>query len=134
MRRNRRCVQTDIRTPHRAIRSEHSALTDDPLRHVVLKTEPDLEVALRHAAYSIDAICVGSLSCGDRTLPSVIPTKNITASITPISPSFRGGLSLRICLSKSSSSRRFILEVPIFVPNETQLRSIGNAAKLSLFH
>src|SRR6516164_2853231 len=61
-----------------------------------------LEVALRHAAYSIDAICVGALWCGDRTLPSVMPTKNIVASIKAITPSFLGGVSLRICLSKSS--------------------------------
>ena len=52
--------------------------------------------------YSIDAICVGALWCGDRTLPSVMPTKNIAASIKAITPSCRGGVSLRICLSKSS--------------------------------
>ena len=45
-----------------------------------------------------------------------MPTKNIAAaSITAIAPSFRGGTSLRICLSKSSWSRRSIFEVPIFV-------------------
>jgi hypothetical protein len=67
------------------------------------------------SAYSIDAICVGSLWCGDRTLPMAMPTKNIAASITAITPSFRGGERLRICLSKSSRSRRFIFTVPIFV-------------------
>ncbi len=51
----------------------------------------------------------------DRTLPRVIPTKNIAASNTTITPSFRGGLSLRICLSKSSWSYRSILMVPNFV-------------------
>jgi len=51
-------------------------------------------------AISIDAICVGA--CGDRTLPSVMPNKNITASIAAITPPFLGGVSLRICLSKSS--------------------------------
>jgi hypothetical protein len=65
--------------------------------------------------YSIDAICVGSLWCGNTTPPMATPTKNIAASITPITPSFRGALSLRICLSKSSSSRRSIFTSPIFV-------------------
>jgi len=51
-------------------------------------------------AISIDAICVGA--CGDKTLPSVMPNKNITASIAAITPLFLGGVSLRICLSKSS--------------------------------
>jgi hypothetical protein len=55
-----------------------------------------------------------------------MPTKNIAASITAITPSFRGGLSLRICLSKSSWSRRFIFEVPIL--------STRNATKLPPFH
>jgi hypothetical protein len=41
-----------------------------------------------------------------------MPTKNIAASNTAIMPSFRGGLSLRICLSKSSWSRRSILRSP----------------------
>ena len=78
--------------------------------------------------YSIDAICIGSLWCADRTLPRAMPTKNIAAaSITAIAPSFCGGTSLRICLSKSSWSRRSIFEVPIFV-------SMRNAAKLPLFH
>jgi hypothetical protein len=98
------------------------------------RTWSDGVIGTKRARYSNDAICVGALWWGDRTLPSVIPTKNITASITAIAPSFRGGLSLRICLSKSSSSRWFILEVPIFVPNETQLCSIGNAVNVSLFH
>src|SRR6266436_6584913 len=55
-----------------------------------------------------------------------MPTKNIAASITAITPSFQGGLSLRICLSKSSWSRRFIFEVPIL--------STRNATKLPPFH
>src|SRR6516164_7877733 len=50
----------------------------------------------------IVAICIGSLWCTDRRLPTVIPIKNIAATITAIAPSFRGGVSLRICLSKSS--------------------------------
>jgi hypothetical protein len=49
--------------------------------------------------YFIDAICIGSLWCGDRTLPRAMPTKNIAANITAITPSFRGGPSLRVCLS-----------------------------------
>jgi hypothetical protein len=37
--------------------------------------------------YSIDAICIGSLWCADRTLPRAMPTKNIAAaSITAIAP------------------------------------------------
>jgi len=44
-----------------------------------------------------------------------MPTKNIAASIRAIAPSFRGGLSFRVCLSKSSWSYRFIFEVPKFV-------------------
>jgi hypothetical protein len=73
-------------------------------------------------AICVDAICVGSLWCADRTLPRVMPTTNITASITAITPSFRGALSLRICLSKSSWSRRSIFTSPIFVDaNATKL-------------
>src|SRR5262249_48369610 len=53
-------------------------------------------------ANCVDAICVGALWCGVRTLPSVMPTKNIVASITAITPSLLGGVSLRICFSKSS--------------------------------
>ena len=41
-----------------------------------------------------------------------MPSKNIAASIIAIMPSFRGGVSLRICLSKSSQSRRSILRSP----------------------
>jgi hypothetical protein len=48
-----------------------------------------------------------------------MPTKNIAASIIAITPSFRGGVSLRICLSKSSWSRRSILMSP-FCPCETR--------------
>jgi hypothetical protein len=70
--------------------------------------------------YSIDAICIGSLWCADRTLPRAMPTKNIAAIITAITPSFCGGPSLRICLSKSSWSRRSIFEVPIFGLCETR--------------
>jgi hypothetical protein len=44
-----------------------------------------------------------------------MPTKNIAASNTAIAPSFGGGVSLRICLSKSSRSCRSIFDVPIFV-------------------
>jgi hypothetical protein len=77
--------------------------------------------------YSIDAICVGSLWCGDRTAPMAMPAKNIAASITAITPSFRGGERLRNCLSNSSRSRRFIFTVPIIL-------FMGNAAKLPLFH
>src|SRR6516225_10660624 len=44
-----------------------------------------------------------------------MPTKNIAASIRAIAPLFRGGLSFRVCLSKSSWSYRFIFEVPKFV-------------------
>jgi len=64
--------------------------------------------------YSTNAICIGSLWCADRTLPRVMPTTNIAASNTAIAPSFRGGLSLPTCLSKSSWSYRFIFEVPNF--------------------
>ena len=39
----------------------------------------------------------------------VMPSKKIAASIIAIAPSFRGGVGLRICLSKSSQSRRSIL-------------------------
>ena len=68
--------------------------------------------------YSIDAICMGSLSCAESTPPRAIPTKNIAANITAIAPSFRGGLSLPICLSKSSWSRRSILMSPfLFIGN-----------------
>ena len=73
-------------------------------------------------AYSTDAICIGSLWCADRVLPRVMPTKNIAASNTTITPSFRGGVSIRICLSKSSWSCRSILMSPFVL--------IGNAAKL----
>src|SRR6516164_956040 len=66
------------------------------------KRERHLQCLEPSAPYSIDAICVGALWCGDRTLPSVMPTKNIAASITAIAPSLLGGVSLRICLSKSS--------------------------------
>jgi hypothetical protein len=55
-----------------------------------------------------------------------MPTKNVAASNTAITPSFCGGLSLRICLSKSSWSRWSILEVPIIL-------FMGNAAKLRCF-
>jgi hypothetical protein len=71
--------------------------------------------AKRHSPYSIDAICIGALWGADRTPPIAMPTKNIAASITAITPSFGGGPSRRICLSKSSWSRRSIFEVPIFV-------------------
>jgi hypothetical protein len=67
------------------------------------------------APYSIDAICVGSLWGSDRTPPMATPTKNIAASNTAITPPFRGGVSLRICLSKSSRSCWSIFDVPIFV-------------------
>jgi hypothetical protein len=68
--------------------------------------------------YSIDAICMGSLSCAESTPPRAIPTKNIAANITAIAPSFRGGLSLPICLSKSSWSVRSILMSPfLFIGN-----------------
>jgi hypothetical protein len=39
-------------------------------------------------AYSIDAICIGSVFSSDSTLPSVMPTKNIAASNTTITPLF----------------------------------------------
>jgi hypothetical protein len=74
-------------------------------------------------AIFIDAICVGALCCGDRTLPSDMPTKNITASKTAITPSFVGGVSLRICLFKSSWSYWFIFAVPIFVHRKRYKRS-----------
>src|SRR5437868_4863505 len=81
---------------------------------------------------------MGSLSCADRTPPRAIPTKNIAANITAIAPSFRSGLSLPICLSKSSWSRRSILRspflfignVPIFVHREHRER--GNTVAVSL--
>jgi hypothetical protein len=44
-----------------------------------------------------------------------MPTKNVAAIIRAITPSFCGGDSLLICLSKSSWSYRFIFAVPIFV-------------------
>jgi hypothetical protein len=56
-----------------------------------------------------------------------MPAKNIAASITAITPSFRGGESVRICLFKSSRSRRSIFAVPIFVH-----RKRGKAAVVSL--
>jgi hypothetical protein len=62
--------------------------------------------------YSIDAICAGSVSCSDSTPPRVMPTKNITASNIAIAPSFRGALSPRNCLSKSSWSCRSIFASP----------------------
>ena len=65
--------------------------------------------------YSIDAICVSSVWCGNTTPPMAMPTKNIAASITAITPSFRGAVSLPICLSKSSRSYRSIFTSPFFV-------------------
>jgi hypothetical protein len=56
-----------------------------------------------------------------------MPTKNIAASITAITPSFRDGERLRICLSKSSWSYRFIFAVPIFVH-----RKLSKTAVVSL--
>jgi hypothetical protein len=56
-----------------------------------------------------------------------MPTKNIAASITAITPSFRGGENLRICLSNSSWSRLSIFAVPIFVHKKR-----GKAAVVSL--
>jgi hypothetical protein len=50
-----------------------------------------------------------------QTPPRAMPTKNITASNAAIAPSFRGALSLPICLSKSSRSYRSIFTSPIFV-------------------
>jgi len=90
-----------------------------PLSTFALNVELGLALLLcpnGTALYSIDAICTGWLWCVDRTPPTPIPTKNNAASNTAIAPSLRGGLSLRICLSKSSWSRRSIFEVPIFVP------------------
>jgi hypothetical protein len=58
------------------------------------------------AVYSTQAICICSLWCGDKTPPTAMPTKNIAASNTAITPPFSGGKSLRICLSKSYGGRQ----------------------------
>src|SRR5215469_14683284 len=65
-----------------------------------------------------------------------MPTKNIPASNTAIAPSFRGGLSLCICLSKSSWSRRSIFTSPflserkrdnaVTVPLTAQEQTLGS--------
>jgi len=69
---------------------------------------------------------MGSLLSGDRALPKAMPTKNIATSITAITPSFRGGESLRICLSKSSWSRRSIFTSPfLFKGNAEKLLSVS---------
>ena len=59
----------------------------DIVRRIQVKN-PDGTWAEKYGAlYSNDAICVGALWCGDRTLPSVMPIKNIAASIKAITPS-----------------------------------------------
>ena len=76
--------------------------------------------------YSIDAICMGSLLCSDRTPPRVMPTKNIAASNTAI--------TAFISWRRQSSH----LLVQEFLVASVHLTSpfvfIGNAAKLPLFH
>jgi hypothetical protein len=86
-----------------------------------------LLLAVATSGYSIDAICAGSVSCSDSIPPRVIPTKNITASNT-VAPSFRGALSLPICLSNSSWSCRSIFTSPIFVDARPQKHVLKKGA------
>ena len=60
-----------------------------------------------------DAICNGSPWRGNRRPPRVMPAKNIATTVKTIMASFRGGLSPRICLSKSSQSRCSISKSPL---------------------
>ena len=82
------------------------ALANVPVDRTICFARAARSAGCSAGLYSIDAICVGSLWCGNTTPPMATPTKNIAASITTITPSFRGALSIRICLSKSSFSRR----------------------------
>jgi hypothetical protein len=91
------------------------ALANVPVDRTICFARAARSAGCSTGLYSIDAICVGSLWCGNTTPPMATPTKNIAASITTITPSFRGALSLRICLSKSSFSRRSIFTSPIFI-------------------
>ena len=84
------------------------------------------------APYSIDVICACLVSCSDSTPPRVTPTKNITANNTAITPSFRGALSLRICLSKSSRSCRSIFYVTNFCRCRTQRNKTQQNGRRSL--
>jgi hypothetical protein len=107
-----------------------AALSLHPPAPDASSAQRELLLAVATSGYSIDAICAGSVSCSDSTPPRVIPTKNITASSKAIAPSFRGALSVRICLSKSSRSCWSIFMSPIFVwtrPNK------ANATKLPPF-
>jgi hypothetical protein len=80
----------------------------------------------RDSRYSIDAICIGY-----RTPPMTTPTKNVAAS-KRLHRNFLAVQAFAFACPRVPGRIGSFLKVPI--PNETQLCSIGNAAKRPLFH